>query len=386
MPEAAGDDMAPLKQPRRRIWDLAGHYHCSIVGTCLSTAALRKLLAKLDMAGPGDSEHDLHGRGVGLASRQDVGGKLLNKAMDDSHQATIKRYARAKTEGQVRALWHDDVKAGDIPGGYWALMTHQASGPALVREAFGYVHMLSHLVGAANRADIRRLQHLEEQNAALQEKLDRQQAQIRDIALTRDAKIRQLQQDLADRIAGAVAATPSAGEISLEDVIAGLRRQSDAEVRRRVAAEERLGKAQAIAAEARAAAAKAEARAAALQAEIEAVERSLRNAVQTQGDAAPMDLDGLTLLYVGGRPAQLPHIRQAAAARGGNLLHHDGGIEDNELVLASMVSRADIIFFPVDCVSHGAAGTVKRTCRNAGKKYVPLRSAAVTSFIAGLCA
>jgi hypothetical protein len=384
-----GAAVVPRKLGRRRIWDLSSHYHCSIVGTCLSTAELRKLLVKLGMASSGDSEHDLHGRGVGLASRQDAAGKLLNKALDDRHLGCVKRYGRANTELGLQALWQEDVKAGDIAGGYWALMTHPAAGPGLVREAFGYVHMLSHLVGAANRADIRRLQQLEELNAALNEKIERQQAQIRDITVARDATIRQLQRDLADRIAGDMAAKPLGApppgrESSLDSLIASLRRQLEAESRGRLAAEERLSRAQAVAAQARAAAVEAQGRAAALQAEIDAVERSLKTAAEAA--PAPMALDGLTVLYVGGRPTQMPHIRQAAAERGGKLLHHDGGIEDNGLILASMVSRADIIFFPVDCVSHGAVGTVKRTCRSEGKKYVPLRSAAVTSFIAGLCA
>jgi hypothetical protein len=81
--------VAEQKMARKRIWDLSGQYHCSIIGTCLSAGELRKLLAKLDMAAPGDSDHDLHGRGVGVAGRQDMAGKLLNKVLDDRHQVTI---------------------------------------------------------------------------------------------------------------------------------------------------------------------------------------------------------------------------------------------------------------------------------------------------------
>ena len=40
--------------------------------------------------------------------------------------------------------------------------------------------------------------------------------------------------------------------------------------------------------------------------------------------------------------------------------------------------------FPVDCVSHEAVGTVKRLCRQAGKPYMPLRSAGIGSFVAAL--
>jgi len=373
---------AEKKTARKRIWDLSAHYHCSIIGTCLSAGELRKLLVKLDMAAPGDSDHDLHGRGVGLACRQDLAGKLLNKALDDRHQVSINRHGRAKTEAELRALWQEDVKAGDIPGGYWAVMTHPLAGHGLVREVFGYVHMLSHLVGAANRADIRRLQQLEAQNAELMEKLERQQAQIFDMTAERDAANQRLRENLNARIA-----TPALPGDSRDQEITALRRQLAAEAGRRALAEERLAQANAMTAQARETAREAGQRAEALQAELDAVERGLRTGAEMPEDAAPpMALDGLTLLYVGGRPTQMPHIRQAAAERGGKLLHHDGGIEDNDLILASMVSRADIIFFPVDCVSHGAVGTVKRTCRSEGKKYVPLRSAAVTSFIAGLCA
>jgi hypothetical protein len=379
-PDGAAQPAAGLKWPRKRIWDLPGHYHCSIVGTCLSTAELRKLLTKLGMAAAGDSDHDLHGRGVSLASRQDMAGKLLNKALDERHAVTVKRYGRAKTAAELQTLWREDVKSGDIPGGYWAALTHPAATHELVREAFGYVHMLSHLVGAANRADIRRLQLLEERNQALAEKIERQQANLRDLALQRDATVRQLQRDLAP-----AAPSPPPRDDALLPMIAELRRQLDAETGRRQAVEERLARAQEEARDAAAAARQAEARAAILQAEIESVERSLARHFADDGeDEAPPDLDGLTVLYVGGRPTHMPHIRQAAAARGAKLLHHDGGIEDNDLLLASLVNRADLILFPVDCVSHGAVGTVKRTCRHAGKAYMPLRSAALTSFIAAL--
>jgi hypothetical protein len=48
------------------------------------------------------------------------------------------------------------------------------------------------------------------------------------------------------------------------------------------------------------------------------------------------------------------------------------------------VSRADAIFFPVDCISHDTVAVVKRLCRQTGKPYLPLRSTSLTSFIAAL--
>src|SRR5215470_17432321 len=67
---------------RARIWELAGHLHCSIIGTCLSTGELRSLLTKLGLAKPGASDHELHGQAVSLAGRRDQAAKLLQKALD----------------------------------------------------------------------------------------------------------------------------------------------------------------------------------------------------------------------------------------------------------------------------------------------------------------
>ena len=54
-----------------------------------------------------------------------------------------------------------------MPGPYWALMTHPRSTPALMVRAFGEVHMLSHLAGATNRADIRRLRKDRKNNPSI---------------------------------------------------------------------------------------------------------------------------------------------------------------------------------------------------------------------------
>ena len=99
--------------------------------------------------------------------------------------------------GQARCSAHE------IPGAYWAVLTHPQATEELVRHVFGEVHMLSHLVGAANRADIRRLRELETENAALQDKVARQQTQLRDAVVSRDATIANLNEVLGKAIASA---------------------------------------------------------------------------------------------------------------------------------------------------------------------------------------
>jgi hypothetical protein len=151
---------------RSKIWELAQTLHCSIIGTCLSNAELRHVLVRLKVPGADVAdEHELHVLGVTLAGRRDAGAKLVQKALDRRHEHTIKQFGRAKDAEALRHVWEDAVQRGEIPGAYWALLSHPAASEAIVKKAFQHVHMLSHLVGAANRADIRRLRQLEDENA-----------------------------------------------------------------------------------------------------------------------------------------------------------------------------------------------------------------------------
>ena len=124
---------------RTRLWEITPWMHCSIIGTCLSTTALHHLLVKLRLAPADVDDHAAHKIGVTIAARSDVAGKLLHKTLDTCHRLAINRFARAHTEDEVRALWRAAVDQGDIPGAYWAVMTHPASSRVLLGEAFGDV-------------------------------------------------------------------------------------------------------------------------------------------------------------------------------------------------------------------------------------------------------
>jgi hypothetical protein len=376
---------------RTRIWELSSHFHCSIVGTCLSTAELRQVLAKAKPTADAATEHELHGLGVLVAGQHDAAGKLLHKALDKRHALTIRQFDKAKTVEELRGQWRDAVKRSEIPGAYWAVLTHPSASEALVREVFGEVHMLSHLVGAANRADIGRLSQLEAENAALRDKAQRQQNQLREAIVSRDAKIGDLTALLARRIADTPAAAPAGDAASEQATLARLigdrERRLSAESNRRAYLERRVERLVEELREARSLTDGAEQRERALREELDAIEAGLTPAIQDHaadhGDAAA-SLAGVALLYVGGRLGPLPRLREVAAQLGAELLHHDGGVEDRSGMLAGLVNRADVVMFPVDCVSHEAVGVVKRLCRQAGKPYLALRSAGIGSFVAAL--
>jgi len=120
--------------------------------------------------------------------------------------------------------------------------------------------------------------------------------------------------------------------------------------------------------------------------ELESAERSLVRQVpegQPSSDRS-IDLAGVTILYVGGRSHNVVQLRMLAEEYGATFLHHDGGVDDRSGLLASQVAQADLVYFPVDCVSHNAVAIVKRVARQLGKPYVALRSAGLASFVSAL--
>ena len=157
-----------------------------------------------------------------------------------------------------------------------------------------------------------------------------------------------------------------------------------------MAADERREAAQTIIADERSARARVERERDAGRQELDAIEASMVSGLlsgwscETVGTGREASLDGVVLLYVGGRPNQAAHLRAVSERLGATFLHHDGGIENHQNLLPGLARRADLVLFPVDCISHDAASTVKSLCRQGGKRFIPPRSASVTSLLAAL--
>jgi hypothetical protein len=372
------------KGRRSKIWDIAPTLHCSIIGTCLSAAELRQFFVKLgDATAKTATDHTLHSYGVRAAGKHDLLGKLLNKTLDNRHEAAIRRFAKASSATRVRELWLEAFEQGNIPGGYWAVLTHPATDRPLVEEAFGQVHMLSHMVGSSNRIDITRLRTLERELGERDEKISRQETRLTEGSRERsellrkaeqlEAEVRRreaVEQTAAEMISGAVTTSTLLQRIDAEKA------HSSALASRVAGLEEQLEKALKFAATLN----KQNDR---LQREVAALEAELRIDTGDACDAdVESDLSGLTVLYVGGRPGLIDQLKAVVTKRGGTLLSHDGGIEENLAALPGLISRADAAFFPVDCVSHSAVEQIKKSCRDRHKPFVPLRTASVASFIA----
>jgi len=192
----------PPKPPqRRKLWDLPPHLHCSIIGTCLGLGELRAVARRLARHVAEDlgeaSDHTLHVTVVRLARHRDVAGKLLHKCLDARHAGAVRRFAEARDAVTLEAFWARAAKEGDVPGAYWAALTHPFSDDRLLNRMVGEVHMLSHLVGASNRADLRRLHELEQEAAGLRDRMAAMQDRHRGRLAERDAHIHRLEEELA---------------------------------------------------------------------------------------------------------------------------------------------------------------------------------------------
>ena len=382
---AGGRPQAPnvVKAQRRKTWEISPTFHCSIIGTCLTAAELRQLIVKLgDADAKTASDHALHGRGVRAAGQRDIAGKLLNKALDRRHETVLKRFARLTTAAELRAMWNACLDEGEISGAYWAVISHPATDHALLQDVFGEVHMLSHLVGSSSRLDLARLRALQNEVAVKDEKIARQEERLRSSAEERSMLQRRIDA-LEDIVVRVNAVKASQAPEAAGAVEAAVLEKLEAARERTEALERRLAEAEAqLRAAAKREAAAAEDNAALLH-ENHGLEQAF-SGVTEHGATQSMSLAGTVVLYVGGRKSLFDRLRSFAARAGVDLLFHDGGMEEATSLLPGLVAQSAVTVFPVDCVSHSAAGIVKRHCRDAGKPFLPLRSASLASFIAAL--
>ena len=379
---------------RTKLWNLPQHLWCSIIGTCLSTEELRKLVIRCSgLRSKVLSDLAIHEEGVQLAAHAEPGGRVLQKTLDRRYYLTVKKFDKAKTAPEVAWLWEEAKQRGEIPGAYWAALTHRAVTVDLLQTAFGDVHMLSHLVGAANRADIRRLTALASHNAELETRIERQQARLRDAIVSRDETIKHLREQLAEHIAQresplSTIATSEGGEVqTLRELIASLRHRLATDALSRERAELLAQRTTNALTRAEAELRGAREREEEMQAELERAERQLAALATPVGeapDSIQVLVEGCTIVYIGGRPGPVVAMRSLVERGNGQFVHHDGGIEDRRGLIASAISKADLVLFPVDCVSHDAVFNLKRLCRQAGKPFQALRTSSIASFVTAL--
>lgn len=376
---------------RKRIWELVD-LQCPIIGTCLTLGELRKIARQSDVEFPDNvSEFDIHSYFVSCCKEPSRIARLVTKKLDRKYAAKLRRYGSCKDDDAIRTLWVEDREHGDIPGPFWAVISHAHTSTRLRTEVFGEVHMLSHLVGSANRADIRRLSDLEAEQERLTHAMQRMKTvfadRVRALQGERNAMADQVDalkremHSLSTRKEDAVPPENKTGETLQELEAEMLRRELDEAWRERnevfklLEAESRRleyleSENRELAAENRV-----------LEEEIaRLLEKSYAKCPDGCAGKCPCpDLCGMCVLYVGGRTGLVPQYRALVESRGGTLIHHDGGMEEAPKRLESVLAQADAVVCPVDCVSHEACTIVKSYCKRALKPCFMMRTAGISS-------
>lgn len=377
---------------------------CSVVGTCLTLAELHRIKrrAKVEVMAMTVPDFELHGYFVKAASSNAPVGRAMQIALERKYAQTWKSFTQATSVEQLRALWQGALADGDVAGAYWALLAHPLVTPELEDTAFGEVHMLSHLAGSTNRTDLKTVSKTKLELEKLREELE----QARCYVWSRDRIIAGLRTELDDsrreaRNAAFVningsseimgGATPKK---SLMVIIVSLRDALNKADKLNFGMQDSLArKAKRIEF--------LETERLRLKEELTAMEEESRVLETTipallgevcandgglcpGEEACPYDLCRKRVLYVGGRATSVSRYRNVVEGWNGEFLHHDGGLEQSFERLGGLLERADLVVFPVDCVSHAAVDHIKTRCRQNGKRLVAVRSSGLGSFMRGL--
>ena len=375
----SGDIEVEVIGRRRKIWEVTGGWHCSVVGTCLTLLDLRTLARKLSVKTKPDYSRDyqLHGFFAQEAGIYDKPGKLLNKLLDKRHAAAIRKTRSLKCENKLRNFWNSALEMGDIPGPYWAILSHPYATQKLSESMFADVHMLSHLVGSSNRADIRRLQELNEGNSELSAKILKQQRHHSQRINAKDVEITNLREKLG-LLAAMLKDTPDRTSTQQLETSSSVLLQEIEHLRKQKASsrpivmnlqhqnDQLTNLVQS------------------LHIENATLERTLQGSAATDDTECPFDLEGRCLLYVGGRISTVHRLKALVEEWNGHFIHHDGGLERSIDELARAILKVDAVIFPTDCVSHNAANKIKSLCQQTMKPFIPLRSSGIASFVSGV--
>ncbi len=374
------EDVTRARQ-RRHLWDLNSGWHCSIVGTCLTMSDLRLIGKKLGLQTNASYNIDYqhHGFFAHAVEKKSKPSIMLNKLLDKRHGGAVRKIRFLKTEDELEEFWNESKRTGDIPGPYWAVLSHPDATEKLCEKMFADVHMLSHLVGASNRAAIQRLSIMEEEKIIAQEKnLKRQRAFIQRI-YKKNNEIRELREKLSNG-QNNIGQTNSK---ALETSALGL--GSDSILKNRITNLEEKNKHLLVNLDEQKNESKSHIRdLKTLRQENALLENTMSAGLTLDEEPPSFDLKGQYCLYVGGRPKALPHFNKLLEKFNGHLLYHDGGIEKSIDELASAIMKADTVFFPTDCVSHEAMFRIKQLCRRAMKPFVPLRTSGIASLLNGI--
>ncbi|TKB58616.1 DUF2325 domain-containing protein [Ferrimonas aestuarii] len=361
---------------KSKLWHLPARFHCPIIGTCLMPTEIRQLAAKLgdkEIAREGD--YWLHTYMVSHCSNKNRIALALQKHLDKKYAAAIKRFSKAKSDDAVMALWKEHLQQGKVAEAFWAALCHPHSSYQLQEHLYEEVHMLSHQIGAGQRADLKRLADSQDEVKLLTKRLEEQEKKHLKSAANKEQQIHQLQQQLEQL---------QADNATLKRENHSLRHAGNQQPKQALIVEGSDWRQQYKLSERR-----VEKLTAQLQQQSEQM-TALEQLMMPRSDSCEgcdnqdchknPDFNGRKVLCVGGQHKMTGSYKELVNRCNGEFSHHDGGKEDSRKRLESMLNAADVIVCATDCVSHDAYYRLKRFCKANDKPYLFLPNSGLSSF------
>jgi len=387
-------DTNPVKQKKNNkisLWQLDHIYHCSIIGTCLTMEEVKKLLRQLHVGIDGASTYDVHTAIVTLIAKNNHPSKKVQSYLDKKFKSVIQKTKKMQAN-ELKGFWKASLYSGDMIGAFWAVISHPESDKEMRRVFYGDIHMLSHMSGASNRADLKRLSLLEKErmnydtekrvwetkynklaadnNRLLNEAQNQHEQQsdlkntictltnsLDQVMLLQSTQKRQELDNLIQKLSNRLSCQKNEitkyqqQKLQLSELIANQKQQLHTHCDQLQA----------------------------YQNEVEYLQSALLEKSQDPCPLKKQGLCGQCVLYVGGKISLVPYYRELVEENSGTFIHHDGGLEKNTQNLQQSLSKADVVVFPSSCISHDAYWKIKRTCNKQNKPYQYLKSSGLYS-------
>ena len=352
---------------RWRLWDLHRGIHGALLALAFDADELQRLLRRARIEIPAEARYyDLHRHLCDACASRNTLSELVEKRLDQKFATRISALRGLRTGEALEDSWRQAWNKGrGLAALFWASLTHPCATDEIRADFYADVHALFFASLSARERFEDKIETLERRYHALERR-------HREHVAALEHQLQRAREPKSVEVAGAAQSEQFAA-LNLR-LAHALQRAARAETRVR-ALEEKLRHSRRTA-------------------------QSQRWQPSQEPEAAPLPasdpapaastvevitrIPGVSIAYVGGRPGAVERIRDFCEKRGATFIPHDGGLEESPVRLDEMLERADVVFYPVDCISHEAAQHLKSHCKRTEKPFIPLRNASVSAFRRGI--
>lgn len=372
-------DYHPPQQTKPRkssIWDMPSSHRCAIIGTCIKIDDLKHAAERFKKHMQDqkfDTDYDLHSYFVSVCATKNVVSWYINKLLNHEQRQFIKCCLKLKTDAQLLQAWKA-IESSDLrslSGYFWAILSSKYASDHVKERVYGDMHMISHIAGKEEKTS--KAKSLHERRILLSE-LEKKKRKLE----TRNEQIRALKTEILELKRGAQEKERASRALDddnkkADSVLSIAKYKEKLEQQKQVIA--RLSqRVDSLSQESEGSRSECTSR----PIPVEPVsDQACKGECQ---DCTQNDLCGKKVLYVGGFSRHRTRFRKMTESINGEFLYHDGGLHQSEHQLDELVRKADVIFCPLDCVSHNAMGRIKNLVKSECKDCVFLKSASLSSF------